>query len=217
MKRFIPMISMGLVALIAGSAVGWALFGERLNLAKSGQALPQTHATLLPQGRPLQSFTLIDQNGAAFNPESLQGHWSFVFFGYSHCPDICPNTLGELNATAQAIEQLTPTNARFLFVTVDPQRDTPAQLQEYVSYFNENFLGITGTAEQIANLARQLGVVYMKVDQPAKQDYAMDHSSAVVLLDPLGQMRAVFSAPHQAQTIAQDFVKIVTYFKKTTS
>jgi protein SCO1/2 len=135
-------------------------------------------------------FNLIDQNGARVDEHILEGKWTAVFFGYTFCPDVCPTTLTTL---AQAIDRLGPDAKRFqvVFITVDPERDTPAQLETYLSSpaFPRGAIGLTGTPTQIASTARAYRVYYKKTgDGP---NYGMDHTSIVYLMDPKGR----FSRP----------------------
>lgn len=131
------------------------------------------------------AFQLVDQNGMPANESRLKGKWTAVFFGYTFCPDVCPTTLTNLG---QAANDLGPKSNRFqvIFVTVDPRRDTPAQLKRYLSSpsFPSHVIGLTGTDAEIAAIARAYHVYYRKAgDGP---DYSMDHSSIVYLMDPEG-------------------------------
>ncbi len=135
-------------------------------------------------------FRLTNQNGAPVDERILTGKWTAVFFGYTFCPDVCPTTLTNL---AQAADRLGPDAKRFqvVFITVDPERDTPAQLKTYLSTpaFPKGVIGLTGTAAQIASAARAYRVYYKKAgDGP---NYGMDHTSVVYLMDPQGR----FSRP----------------------
>ena len=168
------------------------------------------HATVLGEPRDVQSFTLIDQTGKKFDNHSLQGRWSFVFFGYTHCPDVCPTTLSVLNSVAYKLEG--PENqVQFVFISIDPERDTPEKLGQFVSSFNSTFIGATGTDETINTLTHQLGVVYTRAqetsgsDNSGKDNYLMDHSASVLLFDPAGRFHAVFTPPLNATDMASDF------------
>ena len=112
--------------------------------------------------RDIQPFTLVDHTGKNFDNRSLEGHWSFVFFGYTHCPDVCPTTLSVLNSVAHRLEDV-KNQVQFVFISIDPERDTPEKLGQFVSYFNGTFIGATGTNDAISALTRQLGVIYARV------------------------------------------------------
>src|SRR5262245_46385939 len=143
-----------------------------------------TSATVLDAPRPLPQFSLVDEHGAAVTRDALAGRWTFLFFGFTHCPDVCPMTLQVLARTLHAFDDL-PAEQRptARFVSVDPERDTPAQLASYLAAFNADIHAMTGTPEAIEALTRAIGVAYERVDQPGG-GYTMDHTAALFLLDP---------------------------------
>jgi len=189
------------IALAAGYWLSDYLLGRSPDL--SG-----LHATVLSQPRDVQPFTLVDDTGKRFDNRALLGHWSFVFFGYTHCPDVCPTTLSVLNSVARKLEGL-ENRPRFVFISIDPERDTPEKLGQFVSYFNGTFIGATGTDEAVNALTRQLGVIYARVaEKPGTDNYLMDHSASVLLFDPAGRFHAVFTPPLDATEIASDFIVI---------
>lgn len=197
------------LAVAAGVWLGAATFRDAWR-AEPQSALQQ--ATLLPQPRALAPFALTDQDGKGFGNAQLLGHWTFVMFGYTSCPDVCPMTLATLAAVdrvlADQAEGEDPT-AEFLFVSVDPERDNPERLGKYVRHFNPRFIGATGSDVQLRALAAQLGVMFARVEgQDTALGYLMDHTASVLLIDPSGRLSAVFSAPHDAQRIAADFLTI---------
>ena len=173
-------------------------------------------ATVLEIPVPLMHFQLTDHNGNPFTPSSLTRKWTFMFFGYTHCPDVCPTALVDMNSIYQnlaAKDDLTEkkfgVDTQFVFITVDPERDTVRELKEYVPFFNEHFIGLTGDADMIESIARPLGIAYRRVPgKEPEKDYLVDHSASILLVDPLGRMRAVFSPPHDAKIIAEDFRKV---------
>jgi protein SCO1/2 len=136
-------------------------------------------------------FNLVDGNGRAVTERSFPGKWLLVFFGYTHCPDVCPTTLADL---AQALEQLGPAADRLqpLFITVDPERDTPQAMRDYVSPFGKRIVGLTGSAAEIAAVARAYRVYYAK--HPEGADYSMDHSAVLYVMRPDGRL-AGFMTP----------------------
>lgn len=170
---------------------------------------------MLPEARAIADFSLLDQDNTPFTQENLRGHWTFAFFGYTHCPDVCPNTLALLGSVQRELEQkLDPQEMpQVVFVSVDPERDTPELLKKFVPYFHESFIGVTGEPEQINRLARQLGILYMKADDGDKDNYLVDHSAAIILLNPQGQFQAVFGVPHDVQSIQTDFLAIKRYYE----
>ena len=170
-------------------------------------------ATRFPVAREVQPFELVDHNNVVFDNAALEQHWSFLFFGYTYCPDVCPTTLSVLNSIAQRLQDV-DADIRFVMVTVDPERDTPERLAEFVTYFNGDFLGVTGTDQGLEQLTRQLGILYERVQpEPGSEGYLMDHTAAVFLFDPDGRYHAVFSPPLSAETIAGDFRKMLQAYQ----
>lgn len=170
--------------------------------------------TLLPDAKPIADFQLTDQHGQPFTLDKLRGRWSFAFFGYTHCPDVCPTSLAMLAQVLRKLEKSKlDTVPQVLFVSVDPERDTPQQLAEYVPYFHPDFIGLTGEPRELMVLTRQLGILYGKSPDAEADNYEVDHSAAIILFDPQGDFRAVFGVPHTPGLIAQDFVAIKNYYE----
>jgi protein SCO1/2 len=138
----------------------------------------------------------------------LQGHWTLVFLGFTHCPDVCPTTLAQL-AQAQAAWQALPeaTRPRLLLVSVDPARDPPEKLATYAKHFHADTLVATADEPALQDFVKALGLVYMKVDQPGG-DYMMEHSSSMVVLDPLGRQAGLVRPPLDPQAIAADLAML---------
>ncbi len=158
----------------------------------------------------MPAFALQSHDGQPFDNARLMGQWSFLFFGYTFCPDVCPMTLTMFQELYETLAK-TPEglgNTQFVFLSVDPKRDTPKRLAEYVTYFNPEFIGVTGEPDVIEGLTESIGIVYMKTRGQSKEDYLIDHSSAVLLVDPKGRLYALFAAPHEPNAIAQAFSKI---------
>ena len=203
------------------------IIATALLLARIALYAPETHQAkpappaallniLLPEPRPLSEFSLIDHNGAALGLAQLKGHWSFVFFGYTHCPDICPTTLGILKGVAKGLEAQPAigSNTRFLFVSVDPRRDTLPHLKEYIGYFHPDFIAASGERQQIDNLARQLGAMYMFDGDTAGDDYIVNHSASVALVDPQGRWVARFNPPHSVTKFSSDYLQLRNYLQQ---
>jgi len=185
-----------MILVVAGAAAAGFWLAHRLE-----HSAPQlTSGTWLPQGRDLGEFSLIDQNSAPFTAARLRGAPTLVYFGYTHCPDVCPATLLQL---AQVLKSGVVPGLRVAFISVDPQRDTPTQLAQYVHAFDPDFLGLTGTAAMLKTLAQRFGVVFMRVELPGG-DYSMDHSSTIFLMDARGHNVAVFNAPYDVRSLTQD-------------
>lgn len=200
-----------LTAIVAIVAIGAGMLLARA-VFDHGKAVDMglAKATLLEPPRALPPFALLDQSGATFDNARLKSHWSLVFFGFTHCPDICPTTLGMLAQVEKklAADPATPA-PHVLLVTVDPERDTPAQLAPYVKFFSPTFTGVTGDVVKVAELTRAMGVPTAKTELP-NGGYTVDHSAVIFLIDPAGAMRAVFSAPHVPDVIIADYQRIVS-------
>jgi protein SCO1 len=167
----------------------------------SGASGPQLESgTWLPQAREIGDFHLTDHLGHAFTSQDLRGKPSLVFFGFTHCPDVCPTTLAKL---AQLKKTAALPGLRVLFVSVDPQRDTPATMGTYVRAFDPDFIGLTGDPTAINNLASRFGIAVNRVELPGG-DYTMDHSAAVFLLDAQGRIVAIFTPPFDIGRFAKD-------------
>jgi len=154
-------------------------------------------------------FTLTSQDGAKVKLADFKGKAVFIFFGYTHCPDICPVTLANLN---NAVNELGDDKNRVqvLFVTVDPERDTQAELKKYVTYFNKDFIGLTGTPDEIKDVADSYHVFYLKEDTGSESGYLMGHTSSVYLINPDG--RIVLRYPQSKmdpKEIAKDVKRIL--------
>lgn len=166
-------------------------------------------AFLLPTATPLPEFALVDQSGNAIGRDSFRDHWDLLFFGFTHCPDICPATLQVLalarNELAAAGQEPLP---RIVLVSVDPERDTPELMGRYVGYFGDGNVGVTGSLEELRKLTSGLGIYFEK--QPGQgDDYAVDHSAAVLLIDPDGKFHALFSSPHTVENFVHDVALIM--------
>lgn len=186
------------VALVAGAWVASRWYAPQPVAIQSG--------VLLGAPRDIAGFTLTDHDGKPFSNEQLRGHWSLVFAGFTHCPDVCPATLGVMKAVAQ---RLGPRAPAMIFLSVDPERDTPAVLQSYVRYFGPAVTGVTGGREALDRLCASLGIAYVKIPGATEADYTVDHSAALVLVDPQGRVAGYFTPPLKVDTLAADLSGIV--------
>lgn len=167
-------------------------------------------AAMFTVTRALPEFALVDHAGQPFGPERLRGQWTFLFFGFVNCPDVCPTTLATLAAARKSLADL-PGDLRpaVALVSVDPDRDTPDVLAPYVTHFDRSFTGLTGNRESVGALTGGLGVAVMVGPADADGNYSVDHTAAIFLVDPDGRVAALFSGPHEAGTIARDYRRIV--------
>jgi protein SCO1/2 len=175
-KRLAPMALIAVAVLLAVGVVIW-----------------RASETARPAGPQLGgAFHLVDQNGRPADQSILNGKWTAVFFGYTYCPDVCPTTLQTLGAAEKAMGPAAK-DFQIVFVTVDPQRDTPAQLKDYLSSaaFAPGVIGLTGTSDQIGAITKAYGVYYEKAGDGAS--YAVNHSSAIYLMNPKGRFDSVLA------------------------
>lgn len=164
---------------------------------------PAAGGVQLPQGLALGGpFSLVDQTGRAVTEADFAGRNLLVYFGFTYCPDVCPTELGTIAAAIDEMgelgERVTP-----VLITIDPERDTPEALADYVSRFHPRMVGLTGTAEQVAAAARAYRVFYAKVQRPEMSAYLMDHSSFIYLVGPDGRVRTLFRPESTPEAIAQ--------------
>ncbi len=197
----IPWLVMSLVIALAFVAgIGFSYWQN-----KQGDN-PHIDGLLWPDPPLVPPLNLVRDDGTAFHLADLRGKWSLVFFGFTHCPDVCPTTLGMLAQVHTTLQQ-NPAYAgrgQVVFVSVDPQRDTPAQLASYVHYFHKDFIGVTADEAELKPLTRALGVLFMKVSQGGPQ-YTVDHSAAVFFIDPAGRLVSVLTPPHTAELVIARF------------
>ncbi|MEW6145052.1 MAG: SCO family protein [Thermodesulfobacteriota bacterium] len=154
-------------------------------------------------------FTLTDQDGEKVSLGQFKGKAVFMFFGYTHCPDICPVTLSTLNNVVNELGE-DGDKVQVLFVTVDPERDTQAEIKKYVTFFNKDFIGLTGTPEEIKNVSDSYHAFYMKEETGSDSGYLMGHTSSIYLIDPEG--RIVLRYPQSKmdpKEIAKDVERIL--------
>jgi protein SCO1 len=198
-RRFIPV-----VVLLAG----FAILGAGAFLALSLHETPRGAAGTLLASAIGGPFRLVDQNGKTVTDGDLKGKWSLVYFGYTHCPDACPTALNDISI---ALDELGPKRGavRPVFITVDPERDTPEVLKSYVTSFDAPILALTGTPEEIAQAAKDYRVYYAKHAE-AGGDYSMDHSSVIYVMDPQGRFTASFTHESSPEEIAERLKKLLS-------
>ncbi|MDJ0917549.1 MAG: SCO family protein [Woeseiaceae bacterium] len=161
-------------------------------------------ATLLPAPLDIPDFSLLDQDANPVGRTFFEGQWDLVFFGFTHCPDICPTTLQTLSvARRMLVEDGFENPPRIVLVSVDPARDTPDKVKTYVEYFGEDVAGLTGAEDALRELTDGLGIFFQR-EQTDAENYNVDHSAVVLVLNPAGQFTALFSAPHRPDTFVND-------------
>ena len=190
------MAAIALAAGIAGMYLARSMMDPVVASLESGTAFPQPS--------PLSEFNLVDTKGAAVTPAELRGHPTLVFFGFTHCPDVCPTTLALLSAVQR---ELALPGLKIALISVDPERDTPELLGKYISAFRGDLIGLTGTAPEIVKAQKTFGVASSRVEL-AGGSYTMDHSATVFLLDSQARRVAVFTPPLRTEAMMRDLRKL---------
>lgn len=203
----IPIIIVFAVAALVAAAGGLWL----ARAIQSGDNGPVNQATLrdgpflkLPEPKPLADFALYDAAGDAFSRKALEGEWTLVFFGFTSCPHICPDTMFKLAQVKEQLAAVLPPERvpQVLMIAVDPDRDTPEALKQYQDRFDNAIAAVSGPDQQLRALAMQLGIHYVIPEHEKGAWYNVDHSVGVMLLDPSAQWVGVFSAPHESEAMA---------------
>jgi len=196
----------GLATIVALAVLGGWLVGERL--AKTDTP---ANAMVLPEAVTLPEFSLVDQDGERFDREALLGHWSLLFFGFTHCPDICPATLQVLSIARERLAEESVNPPAVILVSVDPDRDTPGILRQYVSHFGDGITGVTGDLAELQKLTSALGIYFAREPQESSAGgYNVAHSAHVVVIDDRGRYAAVFSPPHSVDAFVTDMPRLIS-------
>lgn len=197
------------IILVAALAVASGLWGVQHWMLRSEHARPQLQAVkLFDQPRVLPSFSLQQSDHTPLIPGELKGHWTLVFLGFTHCPDVCPTTLNDLSL---ALDRLGDKRNRvgIVFITVDPERDTPEALKSYVASFDAPVTALTGTSEQVAQ-AEKAYRVYSAKHPTGDGNYDMDHSAVIYVMDPQGRFTATFTPDTGADAVAERMQKLLS-------
>lgn len=168
---------------------------------------------VLPEGKKVAEFHFTDQNGNAFSQEQLKGHWSMMFFGFTNCGYVCPTTMAEMNKmyktlqTELAADQL----PQVILVTVDPERDTTEKMKSYINTFNPHFIGLRTdlTATEAFENEMNIAAIKMQSSDNQKDEYSVNHSSEILLINPEGKVQAYFNFPHKADALTSEYKLIL--------
>ncbi|PRH82801.1 SCO family protein [Arenimonas caeni] len=207
-----------LLILLAALAAGLGLWAAQGAFAPGGAPAPAAMPAvdparlkavrLFPAPRAIAPFALQQSDGSPLEPAELAGRWTVVFLGFTHCPDVCPTTLTDLSRAQKAWDNLPEARRpQVLFVSVDPERDSPEKTGEYAAYFHPATLAATAPEPALGQFATSLGMVYMKVPLEGG-DYTMDHSNALVVLDPQGRQVGLIRPPLVPDDIAADLAML---------
>ncbi|NQV86313.1 MAG: SCO family protein [Woeseiaceae bacterium] len=194
-----------IIAVVLGGALAAGIFAA----ASINRPAELKTAFLVPSPAELPAFVLQDQSGGPVTADTFRGQWDLIFFGFTNCPDICPTTLQILaNAKLQLQSLDASAVPRVVLISVDPERDTPEILGRYMDYFGAGNLGVTGTLEELLKLTTALGIYFAKAPTD-DGNYGVDHSAAVLVINPDGQFSALFSAPHDVANFVHDLTIIM--------
>ena len=191
------------VACVIAAAAGFFLSGG----GKTQQAPLEIAGFAFPQPAPLESINLVDGEHQPLTEKNFLDRWTFVYVGYTFCPDACPMALTVLNQARELIDTDREKTA-YLLVSVDPHRDTPERLKEYTAHFHESFKGATGEPDNLKKFAKQVSALYSVPQDKSDPSYLVDHSSSIVLIDPNAAVHAIFTPPQTATQLADDFKKL---------
>lgn len=192
-RRGIRLTVVGVLAFMLIVVAGFVYRIGQPRLLSEGE-LQANGLYLIDPPRDPGPFALVDHRGDAFTAASLQGRWTLIFFGFTYCPDICPTTMAFLNRFVDELEGTEAEDTKVVMISVDPARDTVEQLARYVPYFNPDFSGVTGEFLDLFRFASALNTPFRKVPGQG-EDYQVDHSANVVLINPRGHYHGFFKAP----------------------
>lgn len=203
LPKILLAVSLAVLGLMGG-ALAWRAYEMR-------EAGTPANLVVLPEPRVIADFALQDHRGQPFSLAGFRGQWSVLFFGFTSCPDICPNTLYVLQqARSRLLERFAADAVPDIYlVSVDPERDSPEKLASYLAHFDSSFTGLTGEDVQLRALTMQLGVMYhIEPHDAGDSDYAVDHSASLILLDPEGRLHGVLPAPHDVDRITAGLTEL---------
>jgi len=199
-KLVLPLIAV--IALIGGFFISDALIPKELHVSS---------ATWFKKPMTLPDFSLKDHNNQTFDKQRFIGKWSILFFGYTNCPDVCPDSLNMLKTMMERLDPETRNKVQVIFITVDPDRDTADKLKQYVTFFNKNFIGAFTSLDKLEPLTNRLGIMHYITK--TQSTYDVSHSGNMLLINPNGDYNAIFSPPHDPVQMALDLQAMDEYFQ----
>lgn len=223
--KTLPLVVVGITAVILGAATFGLLSGksadqqsgsaESSNSGNAQLAALQedllTSLALPTDFRTVQDFELLDVDGQTITQSVFENNWSLVFFGFTHCPDVCPITLQVMKDVVAKVEEQQQVPPQIVFVSIDPVRDTSDIMKKYIGYFNEDFVGITGDVNKVHELTSSLGIVAsFTANESDPDNYGVDHTASLLLIDPQRRVRAKVTPPHEADKIIADYLTMIS-------
>ncbi len=214
MKAKINNIQATVAIVLAIGALFTGLFISQHLYSKKKIDPSQFNGTYLEHPRTINSFSLIGTDQNNFTNANLQGHWTLVFFGFTHCGYVCPTTMAELGKMYRILENKSVKDLpQVVMISIDPERDSIEQLKSYVTSFQSSFYGARGDEKVIKAMTREMGIAYAKVankEASDLQNYDVQHSGAIILFNPQGELNAFFTSPHHAELLAKDYMLLIS-------
>ena len=196
--------TVAVIALVVGATVNKVLRPAPLSEAQ----LAEAGVYLFDAPRPVPDVRLTSDRGEGWGRTDLEGQWNLLFFGYTFCPDICPTTMAELRQLSLNLPEQMRDQLQVTMISVDPNRDTPEQMRSYLAFFDAGFAGATGEPDQLADLAQALSVAYIEPDT-SQDNYLVDHSGQVVIIDPRGRYVGFIRPPLRPEQLGQLLPRIM--------
>ncbi len=208
----IPLIFFAIISIAA--MVAGMYFSGHLSVKPK----PVITGKLFDKPKLIDSFSLRDAHNQSFEPKGFKGKWSFVFFGYTNCSEICTKTMKVLRNSSVEFAKHPEyfSNTRFIYISTDPERDSPKKLAKYISYFGDKFSALTGTKSQIAALSRQFKNSHKLLNNKIKSRQSPIHNGNIMLINPQGEWQAILYYPHNSKKMVYDYSSIRGYIKSTT-
>ncbi len=197
-----PAVRKTVLLLVSFAALAAGLFAWRITLPPQvpAEQLEKLGLILFEQPRRLPAFELPATRGGTVTNSSLTGRWTVLFFGFTHCPDVCPTTMADAAAAWNGLAQSDQSRLQFWLVSVDPERDRPDHLKQYVEHFHPRMLGVTGEVPQLAAFARMFNAVFARVPGP-QPNYQVDHSAHLALVSPAGEFVGILRPPVRRESL----------------
>ena len=213
-KRSLKKRRVFLPLLVASFGLGLGiLFAE---FTRNDLDVFQAEGILWPSPPRLNEFFLVDKDNLPFTLDELKGRWSIIFFGFANCPDICPSTLMEMSKAERNLRAIPEfgKSGQLIFISVDPERDTPAVLKTYASHFSSNLQAASGSQEELLILTKSVGAIFLKVDSSSNNHgYSMDHSAGIFFVSPDATLLSVLTQPIIDTTILDRMTNVIKAYQ----
>lgn len=197
------------IIILGVLAIGLSIWFEANRMQREQRATTLQQGTIFATALAIHPFQLVDGNNRTFTNKNLEHRWSLLFFGFTHCPMICPTTLSKLNKMFEILEEIDANRLpQVVFISVDPKRDSPKAIKKYVKSFNKNFIGATGNPKNLNQLTKNLGIMYAKVQKSGEKNYEINHSGMILVINPKGKWAGILTPPFDANVMVNDLMHI---------